>query len=100
MVNDVKLHSIQKLREKLADFASFSPSIAWGGGDHGYLPLVLSQDKMRVVANNNHLDCSCIDDPKLANPAITIDTKGIYILKIQDEQLTLWANFVYQKVVG
>ena len=67
MVNDVNFHTVQQLREELTYFASFFPSTAWGG-DHGYLPLVLSQDKMRVVANNNHLDCSRIDQPELINP--------------------------------
>ena len=66
MVNKVNFHTVQQLREEPAYFASFFPSTAWGG-DHGYLPLVLGQDKMRVVANNNHLDFRRIDKPKLVN---------------------------------
>ena len=54
---------------------------------------------MRVVANNDHLDCRRIDKPELVNPEITKDTKGKDLLKIQEEQLALWASFVYQKVV-
>ena len=99
MVNDVNFHTVQQLLEELADFASFFPSTAWGGGGHGYLPLLLSRDKMRVVANNNHLDCRCIYKPEFANPAITTDTKGRDLLKLQEEKLALWASFVYQYVV-
>ena len=51
MVNDVNFHNVQQLQEELSDFARFFPSTLWGG-DHRYLPLVLSQDKMRVNANN------------------------------------------------
>ena len=55
---------------------------------------------MRVVANNDHLDCRRIDKPKLVNSAITSDRKGRYLLKLQEKQLDLWESFVYQKVVG
>ena len=99
MVNDVNFHTVQQIREELADFARFLISTSWEG-DHGYLLLVLSHEKMRVVANNNHLDYSCMNKPKLVNPLITTDTKGRDLLKIQEEQLDLWASFVYQKVVG
>ena len=99
MVNKVNFHTIQQLREELADFAIFFPSTAWGR-DHGYIPLLLGQDKMRVVANNNHLDCCQIDKPELVNPAITSDTKGRDLLKLQEEQLALWEKCFYQKVVG
>ena len=66
VVNEVNFHTVQQLREELVDFASFFPSTVWRGY-HGYLPLVLGQDKMRVVANNNHLDFRRIDKPKLVN---------------------------------
>ena len=99
MVNNLKFHTVQQLREKLADFVSFFPSTAWGG-DHRYLPLVLIQDKMRVVANNGHLKCSRIKNPKLVNPKITTDTKGRDLLKLQEEHLAMWTSFVYHKVVG
>ena len=99
MVNEVNFHTVQQLREELADLASFFPSTAWGGWG-GYLPLVIGQDKMRVVANNDHLYCLCIDKPKLVNPEITSETKVRDLLKLQEEQLDLWASFVYQKVVG
>ena len=61
MVNKVNFHTVQQLQEEPAYFASFFPSTAWGG-DHGYLPLVLIQDKMRVIANNDHLKCSRIEN--------------------------------------
>ena len=54
---------------------------------------------MRVVANNNHLDCSRIKKPELVNPEITKDTKGRYLLKLQEEQLAMWASSLYEKVV-
>ena len=99
MVNNMNFHTVQQLREELADLASFFPSTAWGG-DHRYLPLVLGQDKMRVIANNDHLDYCHMDKPKLVNPEITSDMKGRDLLKLQEEQLALWASFVYQKFVG
>ena len=55
---------------------------------------------MRVVANNDHLNCRRINNTELVNPAITTDTKVRDLLKLQEEQLSLWASFVYQKVVG
>ena len=55
---------------------------------------------MRVVANNNHLDCRGTDKPDLFIPTITSDTKGRYLLKLQEEQLDLWESFVYKKVAG
>ena len=48
-----------------------------GGGGHRYLPLVLDQDKMRAVANNDHLDYYCINNTEVINPAIISDTKGM-----------------------
>ena len=99
MVNEVNFHTVQQLWEEIADFASFFLSTAWGG-DHGYILLVIGQDKMRVVANNDHLDCRRIDKPKLVNSAITSDRRGRYLLKLQEKQLDLWESFVYQKVVG
>ena len=35
MVNDGNSHTVQQLREKLSDFASFFPYTAWGGGGTG-----------------------------------------------------------------
>ena len=55
---------------------------------------------MRVVTNNDHLDCRGIDKSDLFNRAIKSDTKGRYLLKLQEEQLDLWESFVYQKVAG
>ena len=55
---------------------------------------------MRFVANNDHLDCRRIDKTELVNLEITKGTKGRDLLKLQEEQLALWASFVYQKVVG
>ena len=100
MVNDVKFYTVQQLQEELTDFARFLPSTTWGGGYHRYIPLVLSQDKMRIVANNNQLDFSRIDKPNIVNPEITTDTKYRDLLKLQEEKLALWESFVYQKFVG
>ena len=70
------------------------------GGRHGYILIVLSQDKMRVIGNNYHLECRCINKPELVKPLITTETKGRDLLKLQEDQLALWASFVYQNVVG
>ena len=97
VANGVNFHTVQQLREELEYSASFFPSTVWGG-DHGYIPLVFSHEKMRVVANNDHLDCSPIKTPELLNPTITTGAKGRDLLKLQEEHLSMWASFVYQKV--
>ena len=55
---------------------------------------------MRVVANNNHLDCRRIDKPDIVKPEIMSDTRGRDLLKFLEEQLVIWSSFVYQKVIG
>ena len=82
MVKNVNFRTLHQLREELADFARFFPSTAWGGGGGRYLLFVLSQDNMRFVANNNHLDCRCIDKTELVNLEITKGTKGRDLLKL------------------
>ena len=83
IVNEVNFHTVQQLREELADFASFFPSTAWRGY-HRYLPLLLGQDKIRVVVNNEHLDCRQIDKPEVVNLSITSDTNDRDLIKLQE----------------
>ena len=47
----------------------------------------------------NNLDCIHIGKPDLINPAIKDDIKGGYLLKIQEQHLAVWADYVYQNFV-
>ena len=48
------LNSMQQLFNQLETFASHFTTTKWGG-KHGFLPLVLSEAKMRPAAGNNNL---------------------------------------------
>ena len=63
------LHSVQHLIEKLATFTSHCATTKWGG-KHGFLPLVLSEAKMRPAAGNSDLDCNRLKKPELLNTII------------------------------
>ena len=61
--------NVENLREEIAVFASSFPSNSWGG-KHGFLPLALPENKMRIVAQNAGLNCDPLDTPDLVNSAI------------------------------
>ena len=54
------LNSVQHLIYQLATFTSHFATTKWGG-NHGFLPLVLSDTKMQLDARNNNLDCKRLE---------------------------------------
>ena len=69
------------LINQLADLSSHLSSSKWGGC-HGFLPIFLTQEKMRLVANDSTLDCARIKTLTLINPAIKDTTKGRKLLQM------------------
>ena len=90
--------SIQLLVTQLAEVASSFSTRQWKG-DHGCLALVLSEIEMRFTTNITDLDCSRLAQPAIINPAITDETKGRELLKLQEEQKTLWQEYDLQVAV-
>ena len=90
--------SIQFLVTQLAEVASSFSTRQWKG-DHGCLALVLSEIEMRFTTNITDLDCSRLAQPAIINPAITDETKGRELLKLQEEQKTLWQEYDLQVAV-
>ena len=56
------------------------------GGNHGFLPLVLSKDNMRPAAGSNNLDYERLKKPELINPIIEDITLGLELLQFQADQ--------------
>ena len=79
------LNSVRHLVEQFANFASHLETTKWGD-KHGFPPLVLSEDKMRLAAGYNNLDCKWLAKPNLLNPRIEGDTKGRKLLQLQEDQ--------------
>ena len=91
-------HNTKGLRKKMAVFLSSLTSNSWGG-KHGFLLLGLGEDKMRIVARESSLNCDALDKPELINPAITDETKGCDIQRLQEQQLGKWSDYLYQRVL-
>ena len=53
---------------------------------------------MRLLTANAALDCTAIAKPDLVNPAIVAKT-GRDLLNLQEEQLELWLDYLYQRVL-
>ena len=83
------LHSVQHLIEKLATFTSHCATTKWGG-KHGFLPLVLSEAKMRPSTGNNNLEYKRLDKLDLTNPRIEDSTQGHELLQFQADQKVKW----------
>ena len=66
--------NVKNLREEIAVFTSSFPSNSWGR-QHGFLPLALPENKMRIVVQNAGLNCNPLDTPDLVNAAILGSTK-------------------------
>ena len=69
IVGKPTLQSVRHLVEQLATFASHFATTKWGG-KHRFLPLVLSEFKMRLAAGNRNLDCERLKKPELLKPRI------------------------------
>ena len=91
--------NVKNLREEIAVFTSSFPANSWGG-NHGFLPLALPKNKMRIVAQNAGLNCNPLDTPDLVNPAILESTKGRDLLELQEKQKEKWSDYFYQRVLN
>ena len=74
--------NVKNLREEIAVFTSSFPSNLWGG-QNGFLPLALPENKMWIVAQNAGLNCNPLDTPDLVNSEILESTKGRDLLELQ-----------------
>ena len=99
MIGQPSSTSIQLLITQLAEVASSFSTRQWKG-NHGCLALVLDETEMRFTSGINNLDCSAIAQPATINPAITDETKGRDLLKLQEEQKTLWQDYDLQEAVN
>ena len=91
-------HNTKLLREELAIFLSTFPCNQWRG-EHGFLPMGLSEEKMQLLTANNALDCTAIAKTDLVNPEI-VDKTGHDLLTLQEEQRGLWLDYLYQRVLN
>ena len=85
-VDPPDFHNTKGFREEIAVLLSSFPSNSWGGG-HGFLPLGLGKDKMRIVAGDSSLNYDALKKPELINPAITEERKGSNLQLLQKKQL-------------
>ena len=69
------------------------------GGKHGFLPLVLTNTKMRLAAGNHNLDCERIEKPELLNPKLEDYTKGSELLQFKEDHKVRWQEYTVQEVV-
>ena len=90
--------SVCHLIDQLAAFAiHFSTTKL--SGHHGFLALVLSPDKMTLIANDINLNFSHLPIPACINSAITDTTTGRQLLQLQDDQKLEWQDYTFQKVI-
>ena len=98
IVSQQTLPAVRTLIEKLSAFASQFNTTTWGGR-HSYLPLVLNQEKMRLVTSDESLDCTRIKKPSLIHPNIAIDIKGRDIVQLQEDHKLRWTEYHFQMVI-
>ena len=53
---------------------------------------------MRIVAGDSSLNCDALEKPELINPAITDETKGRDLQRLQEQLLGKWLDYLYQRV--
>ena len=88
--------SIQLRITQLAEVASSFSTRQWKG-NYGYIALVLNETEMHFMSGINDLDCWPIAHPVTINPAIDDEKKGRELLKLQEEQKTLWQEHDLQE---
>ena len=98
IVGQTNLNSIQHLVDQLAAFANHFANTKWGG-KHGFLPLVLTKTKMRLVNRIQDLECGHIKRPELLNPKVEDDTKGRKILQLQEYHKVNCQEYTFQEVI-
>ena len=69
IVKQPTLNSMRHLINQIATFASHGATTKWGG-KHGFLPLVLSEEKIRLDSGINNLYCKRLENPELLNTRI------------------------------
>ena len=69
IVGQPTLNSVRHLADHLSAFASHFTNNGWGG-KHGFLPLLLTETKIRLAAGNLDLDCGHIKRPEILKPKI------------------------------
>ena len=69
------------------------------GGGHTDYSQWDYRKKMRLLTSNATLDCTTIAKPDLVNPVIVAET-GRKLLNLQDKQLGLWSDYLYQRVLN
>ena len=85
IVGQLTPHSVQYLVEQLAIFMSHLATTKWGGNQR-FLPLVLSNARMRPATRNINLDCKRLKNPEIIKPRIKYITQGRDIFKLQADQ--------------
>ena len=91
--------NVKNLREEITVFTRSFSSNSWGG-QHGFFPLALPENKMRIVAQNAGLNCDPLDTPDLVNAAISDSTKGSDLPELQEKQKEKWSDYLYQRVLN
>ena len=69
IVGQPTLHSVRHLVEQLENFASHFATKKWVE-KQGFLPLVLSEEKIRLDSGINNLYCKRLENPELLNTRI------------------------------
>ena len=98
IVGQPTLNSVRQLAKQIMAFTSHFETTK-SGGKGGFLPLILSEDKMRLAAGENTLDCQRLAKPKFLNTKIKYDTKGCDLLHIQEEQRVQFQEYIFQEGV-
>ena len=99
IVGQPTLRYVQHLVEYLVTFASHFATTKWGG-NHGFLPLILSEAKVQPTARNSNIDCERLKKPDFLNPIIEDSTQGREILQFQADQEVEWQDYTFQEVVN
>ena len=69
------------------------------GGKYGFLPLVLTETKMRLATGNQNPDRKRIENPKLLKPKIEDNIKVHELLQFQEDHKVNWKEYNFQEVV-
>ena len=93
------LKSIRHTFDQLAAFAIHFDTTKWRG-KYGFLLIVLTKTKIRLVADIQDPKCRCIKWHELLNTKIKEDTKGGKILQLQEDHKFNWQEYTFQGVIN
>ena len=91
--------SVHQLTDQLSAFASYLSTTKLSAL-HGFLPLFLTPDKIKRVANNTSLGCSRIPKLQRINGAIQDTITGRKLLQLQNNQKMEWQDYTLQNVIN